>query len=337
MINKLIPMDLAVQKYIKDRGSLLLGGFPMTRCPTSFCREILRQKKAGNITLNDLFLISPGVAFGGDLLIAEGVVDTIISTFSSHERPGLSQVARRALEKGLPRKLKWEDESNLSLNLKIMAGALNLPFMPSNSGIWGDLKKPGLWDAKYPYRKNVVLDDPYGSEHKVALLQAVKPDVSVVHVPFADMHGNGTILGALYYDFWTGRNGKDIILVADHIVDVDMSRKFPNNVVIPGATVSAVIPWYMDSWPTNCVAVHGEDLQHMSYYIKQTKQLETTRQYLDKYVYSWQDHAEFLKVIGDETVKELADNPTRHLAEHFAPYIFPAGKVDELLKDAVKK
>ena len=50
--------------------------------------------------------------------------------------------------------------------------------------------------SQYPYPKNVVLDDPYGSGHKVALLQAIKADISVVRVPFADMHGNGTILGA---------------------------------------------------------------------------------------------------------------------------------------------
>jgi acyl CoA:acetate/3-ketoacid CoA transferase alpha subunit len=61
MINRLMPMDLAVRKYVKDRSSLLLGGFPMARCPVSFCKEILHQKRMGNISVNDLFLISPGI------------------------------------------------------------------------------------------------------------------------------------------------------------------------------------------------------------------------------------------------------------------------------------
>jgi glutaconate CoA-transferase subunit A len=329
-------MDLAVQKYIKDRGSLLLGGFPMTRCPVSFCKEILRQKKLGKITLNDLFLISPGIGFGGDLLVAAGVVDAIASTFSSHERIGLSQVVRNALEKGIPRKIKWEDESNLSLNFKVMAGALNLPYMPSNSGLWGDLRKPGLWDGRYSYPKNIIHEDPYGSGKKVALLQAIFPDVSVVHVPFADIHGNGVVLGGLYYDFWTGRCGKNIILVADRIVDIEMNRQFPNMVTVPGAFVSAVIPWYMDAWPTNTVGIHGEDIEHMKNYNKTSKQQNTMAEYLEKYVYSWKDHAEFLKLIGDDTVKALENNPTLKLAEPFKQWVYSQDKVEQLLKEALK-
>lgn len=336
MSNKLLPMDIAVQKYVKDRSSLLLGGFPMTRCPVAFCKEILRQNKLGNIKINDLLLITPGIGFGGDLLVAGGLVDAIISTFTSHERAGLSQVARNALEKGIPRKLKWEDETNLSLNLKVMAGALNLPFMPSNSCIWGDLKKPGLWDQRFSYPKNVVSEDPYGSGKKVALLQAVRADVSVVHVPFADIHGNGTILGGLYYDFWTGRNGKDIILVADHIVDLDMSQTFPNMVTVPGAFVSAVIPWYMGAWPTNTVGVHGEDIIHMKSYIKESKVQASMDAYMDKYVYSWKDHDEYLDLIGAEAVKGLEDNPTKRLAAPFSQWIYSKEKVNELLQDAVK-
>ncbi len=336
MINKLLPMDLAVQKYVKDRSSLLLGGFPMARCPVSFCKEILRQRRVGNIAVNDLMLITPGIGFGGDLLVAAGIVDSIMSTFSSHERSGLSQVARNALEKGIPRKLKWEDESNLSLNLKVMAGALNLPFMPSNSGIWGDLRKPGLWDGRHVYPKNVPHEDPYGSGKKVALLQAVNPDVSVVHVPFADTHGNGTVLGGLYYDFWTGRCGKNIILIADHIVDIDMSKQFPNMVTVPGAFVAAVVPWYLGAWPTNSVGIYGEDLNHIKDYIKGSKTQELANQYLEKYVYSWKDHEEFMKLVGAEAVKSLEDNPTLKLAAPFRQWIYPAGKVNELLQEAVQ-
>jgi glutaconate CoA-transferase subunit A len=233
--------------------------------------------------------------------------------------------------------LKVEDESNLSLNLKVMAGALNLPYMPSNSGIWGDLRKPGLWDRRYSYPKNVIHEDPYGSGKKVSLLQAVFPDVTVVHVPFADIHGNGTILGGLYYDTWTGRCGRNIILVADHIVDMAMSRQFPNMVSIPGVFVSAVVPWYMDAWPTNTVGVHGEDLAHMRNYIKESKKQDSMNAYLEKYVYGWKDHAEFMQLIGADAVKDLEDNTTLELARAFRQWIYAEEKVDELLQDALSQ
>jgi glutaconate CoA-transferase subunit A len=330
MKNKLIPLSEAVKKYVKDRSSILAGGFPMSRQSVVFCKEILRQRKAGNIKVNDLFWVEPGIGFGGDLLVAEGVVDSIVSTFSSHERPGLSVVARDALEKGIPRKIKWEDESNLTLNLRIVAGALNFPFIPSNTGVWGDLRKPGLWDKALPYLKNVLFEDPYGSGKKVALLQAIKPDVSVIHVPFADTRGNGIILGSLYYDYWSGRAGKDIILIADQIVDTEMCRRFPNMVTIPGVGVTAVVPWYFGSWPCNCPGLYGEDLQAMTGFIKNSRG-EALRQYIDKYVYAWETHDDYLELIGKDQIKALEDNPTRILSEPFQQWIYPADKVRELI------
>lgn len=88
-----------------------------------------------------------------------------------------------------------------------------------------------------PYAKNILYDDPHGSGQRVALLQAIMPDLAVIHVPFADPRGNGIngiILGSLYYDFWSGRAGKNVVLVADRVVDTEMCRRYPNLVTIPG-------------------------------------------------------------------------------------------------------
>lgn len=330
MKNKLMPLAEAVKKYVRDRSMILAGGFPMCRQSVIFCKEILRQRKAGAIKVNDLTWVEPGIGFGGDLLVAEGIIDSVISTFSSHERPGLSVVIRDALEKGIPRKVKWEDESNLTLNLKIMAGALNLPFMPSNSGIWGDMRKPGLWDKTYSYPKNVLFEDPYGSGKKVALLQAIKPDVSVIHVPFADPHGNAIILGSLFYDFWSGRAGKDVILIADQIVDTDACRQFPNLVAIPGVGVSAVVPWYLGAWPSNSPGIYGEDLEHMGRFIKSSRG-DAVRQYIDKYVYSWETQEDYLELIGKDKIAELENNPSTVIAKPFAQWIYTTEQVNELL------
>jgi glutaconate CoA-transferase subunit A len=333
MSNKLISLTDAVTRFVRDRAMVLAGGFPMSRQVNAFCKEILRQRKAGAIRVNDLVWVEPGIGFGGDLLLAEGVVDSVISTFSSHARPGLSLVTRRALEKGIPRKVKWDDESNLTLNLKIMAGALSLPFIPSTSGVWGDLKQSGLWDGAIDYPKNILFSDPYGSGKKVALLQALHPDVSVVHVQFADRKGNGVILGSLYYDYWSGRAGKDIILIADRIVNGDLCIHYPNLVTIPGAGVTAVVPWYLGAWPSNSPGLYGEDLKQMSNFIKISRDEATLRQYMDRYVYSWADHDEYLEQIGADNIRELENNPSNILAEPFRKWIYPQDVVDELLAE----
>lgn len=319
MASKIISLSEAVQKYVKDRMMIATGGFPMARQSTVFAKEILRQRKAGKLQVNDLVWVEPGIGYGGSMLIDEGIIDSLITTFTGHERAGLSKITRDSLEKGIPRKIKCEDETNLTLNLRIMAGALNLPFIPSNTGVWGDVRKPGLWDQKLPYQKNVILEDPYGSGRRVALLQALFPDISLVHVTFADERGNGIILGSLYYDFWMGRNGKDIILIADHIVDTEMCRQYPNLVTIPGAGVSAVIPWYMGAWPSNSPGLYGEDIEHISYFIKMSKDKDNLREYLNKYVYSWETQEDYLKLIDNKA--KLEDNPANVLAQPYKQWI----------------
>lgn len=332
MKNKLMCLDKAVQTYVKDRMSIAAGGFPMARQSTVFSKEILRQNKTGGIRINDLFWVEPGIGFGGSMLLAEGLIDSVISTFSSHERAGLSVITRDSLEKGIPRKIKWEDESNLTLNSRLMAGALNLPFIPSGSGIWGDLKKQGLWDGKIPYPKNIVMDDPYGSGRKVALLQSIIPDLSVVHVPFADAKGNGMILGSMYYDFWLSRAGRNIVLIADRIIDTEACRRFPNLVAIPGAGVSAVVPWYMGAWPTNAPGLYGEDLEHITFFIKNSRG-DALRAYLDKYVYSWSTHEEYMALIGKEKQAALETNPAKVLAEAIDKWVLPQDRVAQLMAE----
>lgn len=330
MKNKLMKLDQAVRRFVRDRMSIAAGGFPLARQGNIVCKEILRQNRAGDIRVRDLFWIEPGLGFGGSLLVAESVVDSVVSTFSSHERAGLSVIARDALEKGIPRKIKWEDETNLTLNSRLMAGALNLPFIPSVSGLWGDLKQQGLWDGKLAYPKNIASEDPFGSGRKVALLQALNPDLSIVHVPFADTHGNGIILGSMYYDYWLARSGKNIVLVADRIVDTEMCRRFPNLVAIPGVGVDAVIPWYMGAWPCNSPGLYGEDTDHISFFIKNSRG-EALQNYLEKYVYSWKNHEEYLALIGTKRVRQLQDNPAKVLAESFVQWILPPEDVAKLL------
>jgi 2-(1,2-epoxy-1,2-dihydrophenyl)acetyl-CoA isomerase len=132
------------------------------------------------------------------------------------------------------------------------------------------------------------MEDPYGSGKKVALLQALCPDLTVVHVQMADAHGNGIILGSIYYDYWFGRCGRDILLIADHIVDTNICRRFPNLVAIPGPMVTGVIPWYLGAWPTNSPGIYGQDLEHMGFFIKACNDRNNLREYLDRYVYSWE-------------------------------------------------
>jgi hypothetical protein len=67
----------------------------------------------------------------------------------------------------------------LSLTQAVMAGALNLPFIPTRSIIGSSLAD----DNKHAVR---IVDDVFGSGEKVALVKSLCPDISIVHGWAAD-------------------------------------------------------------------------------------------------------------------------------------------------------
>lgn len=58
---------------------------------------------------------------------------------------------------------------------------------------------------------------------------------------------------------------------------------------------------------------------------------EALRNYLDKYVYSWETHEEYLALIGAEKIAALQDNPAKVLAESFQQWILPQETVAGLI------
>jgi len=73
-------------------------------------------------------------SFGTALLVGAGIVESMIVQFIGFERAGLNYVIKKSIEEGVPRRVQVEDESNLTFNLRCLAGSLNLPFIPSISG-----------------------------------------------------------------------------------------------------------------------------------------------------------------------------------------------------------
>ncbi len=86
------------------------------------------------------------------------------------------------------------------------------------------------------------------------------------------------------------------------------------------------MPWFMGAWPCNSPGVYGEDLEHISFFIKNSRG-DALRTYLDKYVYSWKTHDQYLELIGAGKIAELKDNPTKILADPFGQWILSQDEV----------
>ncbi len=338
---KLMRVEDAVKRFIHTRTSIASSGFPLMRKPQVFMREIIRQHINDRM---DLQIISPGM--GDELngyLVAAGLVESCITVFISQERPGTNPNIRRSIEKCIPRRIRIEDFSNLTMNLGLTAAALNVPFMPCLSGRWGDFRKQGFGrkfneDGTIPvhhYPKDIVIKDPFGSEIDTALIQGIYPDVSVLMAQAADPYGNALVVGQLAYDQWTPFAArKHIIVVADRIVDTAACKRFPNLTLVPGFAVSAVIPWYGGAWPCNSVGHYGEDIEHMNETLGRSKTQEGAEECIKDYCLSYKNHDDYMEMIGRDKMKELEKTPTRHLVDPFREWFMSDAEVEKLMKQA---
>lgn len=330
-MSKILPIDQAVLKYVHDRESIAFAGMPLMRKPVVFAREILRQRKAGKLKVNDLFLAGGTISFGSALLVGAGVVDSMISQFIGFERAGLNYVVKRSIEEGIPRRIRVEDESNLTFNLRCLAGSLNLPFIPSISGVWGDLNTPGLsTHGAHEYRKYIQLEDPFGTGRHVALIQSVKPDLTVIEAPMADENGNTFFLGAVGHDDLLSRAGRHVVVVADHIVSGELSRRFPNMVAVPSIGVDAVVQWPLAAWPTCCPALYDPDIPHIKLFNESARKDEF-EDYLDWFVYSYKDPDDYLHMIGPD-VEKLSKTQSASLIEPFRKYLLKEESLEVRVK-----
>jgi glutaconate CoA-transferase, subunit A len=328
-MNKLLTLEGAVAKFVHDRQSIAFAGMPLMRKPVIFAREILRQKENGKLKVNDLLMAGGTASFGTALLVGAGIVESMIVQFMGFERAGLNYVIKKSVEEGVPRRVHIEDESNLTFNLRCLAGSLNLPFIPSISGVWGDLSIRGLgYHGAHEYRKYIQVRDPFGTGRRVALLQGLQPDLTVIEAPLADAEGNTFFLGAVGHDDLLSRAGRQVVVVTDKLVSGDMCRKFPNLVAVPSIGVDAVVPWKMAAWPTGCPGQYDPDINHLKMFNEMAR-AERFQDYLDQYVYSYEDEDAYIKMLGPNGGK-LLETRSGSLLEPFRKYLLSEKELEVL-------
>src|SRR5262249_22222518 len=144
--------------------------------PFATAHEIVRQKRTG------LTLCRSGADILFDMLIAAGCVKRVVFGYVGNPGIGLGHAFRRAAESGA---IEVEDWTNFAMVLRLHAGALGVPFLPTASLVGGDL--PNHIDAR-------PIVCPYTGE-RLSTVPAINPDVAIVHAQFADEEGNVQLYG----------------------------------------------------------------------------------------------------------------------------------------------
>lgn len=325
MLNKLMIMQEAVAKHTWDGMVFAHGGaLPVGSDCTEFFRELVRQK------VKDIHLISNSNTPGTNLLIANGQTSHIEMGFSGLEVYGFANGLRRKVEAG---EVLFEEYSNGGIPLKLLAGALGIPFIPTYTSVGSDqqycfAEEPDI----YPNPNKIPeIADPFTGK-KLGALKSINPDLAVIHVTMADMRGNAIILGTEWSRFELSRAAKKVILQADYIVDTDCMRQFPNLVRIPDFLVEAVIYSPYGVWPSCSTGVYDSDEEHFFKMNDALKTEEGTKDYIEKYVSAYSTIDEYRAVIGSEKLALLSDSSTSFLMDPYRNYIKSEEEISELLK-----
>ncbi len=287
LVDKITTVRSAVEQYVKDGIYLAIGGFGHIRISMPMIYEIVRQRVkhlrvSGHTAVHDL-----------DVLIAGDCVDAVDVAYSfAYETRGLSKNGRRAVESGRVKCVEW---TNASLSWRIKAAAMGLPFLPARNLLGSDTFK---------YSAAKEMECPFTGQKLVAL-PALMPDVSIIHVHYADKDGNCLIRGTTVKDDDLAKASKRVIVTAERIVPDTFFRDNPERTTIPYFCVDAVIEAPYGSHPGNMPHEYYFDEDHIKGYIKAGADERSLRDYLDKWVYSVQDFDEYLDLVGSKKLKDL--------------------------------
>lgn len=288
LIDKRMTEAEAVQRFIHEGNYIGTELYGSVRCPMSVVNEIVRQD------IKNLRMVGQGV-YESDILLAAGLVKAMDYTYIGLELYGISHVLRREIDSGrLDKIVEW---SNGALVWRFKAASMGTPFIPVRSMLGTDT---------FNYSGAKIVQCPFTGD-RVALVPALVLDVAIIHVHRADKYGNCQIDGISGFAYELSRACKTLIVSAEEIISTAEIRRQPDRTIIPYYLVDAVVHAPFGSHPGEMCYLYERDEEHLQQWAEASKKAETTREYLETYIYGVNDHQEYLELIGQDRLNYLQD------------------------------
>jgi glutaconate CoA-transferase subunit A len=300
-MTKLISLSEAIARYVHDGDTVYAAGFTHL-IPFAAGHEIIRQGKK-NLTLARA---TPDLIY--DQMVAAGCAKKVIFSYMGNPGVGSLRVVRSAIEKG---ELEWEEYSHFGMITRLQAGAAGLPFLPMNQTGATDLEQVNANIKRIP--------DPYGGK-EVIVVPALNPDVAIVHVQRADVHGNAHLWGIIGEQKEAAFAAKKVIVTAEEIVDESVIRSDPNRTMIPGIIVSAVCHVPYACHPSYAQGYYDRDNAFYLAWDKISESAESVKAWLDEWVYGVKDRAEYWEKLGPQTHAQLSVPPLMSRPINYGKY-----------------
>ena len=163
-MSKLMSMREAVDRFVPDGASVLLGAGLEGLIPFAAGHEIMRRRR------RDLTLMGPISDMLFDQMIGSGCARRVVAAWVGNVSAGLGHCYRRAVEHQVPRSLEVHDHSNFTFALALQAGAQGVPYLPTRTALGTDLlhTNPGLRLIQSPYDGSPLVAVEAIASHDIA-------------------------------------------------------------------------------------------------------------------------------------------------------------------------
>jgi len=274
--NKVMALNEAISRFVKDGDYLAIGGFGANRTPIAACHEIVRQGRknmgfAGHTATHDMQILSAGQVYNRlDVAYIIGL-----------EARGLSACSRRYVESGDVVVTEW---TNFALTARLKAAAMGVPFIPVRNLMGTDtLEHSAAKIAECPF-----------TGKPMALMPALFPDVAVIHVHEADIYGNCRFKGIAVSDIDLANGSKHLIITTERLIPHEEIMRDPAATRIPFFLVDAVCEVPYGAYPGTMPYEYFSDEEHLKLWLHVEKDPGELRSFLQRNIFDCTNHAEYI-------------------------------------------
>jgi glutaconate CoA-transferase subunit A len=264
---EIVSLAEAVARAVHDGDMLAMEGFTHL-IPFAAGHEVIRQRR------RDLTLIrmTPDVIY--DQLIGAGCARKLIFSWGGNPGVGSLHRFRDAVEHGWPRPLEIEEHSHAGMANRYVAGASGLPF-----AVLRGYAGTGLVDQADTIKP---ITCPFTGETLMAV-QALNPDVAIIHAQRADSRGNVQLWGLAGVQKEAVLASARAIVTVEEIVDELQPR--PGAVVLPAWTLRYVARVPGGAHPSYAAGYTERDNEYYQAWDPIARDRETFTSWLAEHIY----------------------------------------------------
>jgi acyl CoA:acetate/3-ketoacid CoA transferase alpha subunit/acyl CoA:acetate/3-ketoacid CoA transferase beta subunit len=299
--DKVMPLEEAVRRHVESGATLYLA--TAHGRANALVREVTRQwwGRDPRFTVAAVGIGSPWTA-----LIHGGLVRRVITTFmgEGYPFPTPQALISRVVLDGRLEVSSW---SMLTFPLRLLAGAMGVPFLPTRSLLGSTMEEDNARAGDF-----IAADDPFGSGERVGYVRALMPDVALLHGWAADRAGNVIIAPPMnenLYGAMAARRGA--IVTVEKVVSTEFIRRHAHLVRLPAQYVLAVAEAPHGAHPGGMYGMHvpelegyAEDLEWILECRRAFRAADTAEGWIKEWILDPPTHAAYLAKVGYARIME---------------------------------